>query len=116
MGAKNLRTNLIIHHGVTDVLNQAANFIDIFSAVQEPCNLASAFQWDEVLKDIVKFPVEVCTLDWVLAWGRMGYRLRVFLLHSSLISPSGTGKLSDSASRSTRGINASIVWRHAIVC
>ena len=46
----------------------------------------------------------------------MGYRLRMSLLSSSLSSPSGTGALSDSASFSTRGINDSIVWRHATVC
>jgi hypothetical protein len=45
-----------------------------------------------------------------------GYPLRIVLLPSSLTSPSGTGPLSDCASPSTRGINDSIVWRHAIVC
>jgi hypothetical protein len=49
-------------------------------------------------------------------WRVWGYRLRVMRLSSSLISPSGAGVLSDSASPSTRGINDSIVRRHAIVC
>ena len=47
---------------------------------------------------------------------RMCYCLRIVLLSLSLTSPSGAGILNDSASRSTRGINDSIVLRHAIVC
>ena len=33
LGARNLRTNLIIHHGVTDVLDQATKLIHITGAV-----------------------------------------------------------------------------------
>ena len=49
-------------------------------------------------------------------WRVWGYHIRAFLLSSSLTSPSGTGALSDFVSPSTRGINDSIVLRHAIVC
>jgi hypothetical protein len=49
-------------------------------------------------------------------WRACDYRLRIALLSSSLTSPLGTGALSDRASPSTRGINDSIVLRHATVC
>ena len=49
-------------------------------------------------------------------WRGWRYRLREARLSSSLTSPSGAGALSVSASPSIRGINDSIVWRHAIVC
>ena len=55
-GASTLGTNLIIHHGITDILNQASELVYILSAVQESCDLASLFQWGEGLKDIIQFP------------------------------------------------------------
>ena len=38
-----LKTNLIINHGITDVLDQTAELIHILGAVQEPRDLASLF-------------------------------------------------------------------------
>ena len=116
VGTSTLETNLIIHHGIADVLGQAAELIHILGAFQEPRDLASAFQWDQVLKNIVQFPRRLCMSDRVTTSERVGYRLRIVLLLSSLSSPSGTGPLSESASPSTRGINDSIVWRQAIIC
>ena len=58
-----MSTNLIIHHGVTDVLDQAAELIRIIGTVQEPRDLASLFQWDKVLKNIIQFPSRSCTSD-----------------------------------------------------
>ena len=63
MEADTLRTNLIIHHGIADILDQAGKLIHIGGAVQEPCDLASLLQWDEVLKNIVQFPGKFCTSD-----------------------------------------------------
>ena len=54
--ARNEGTNLIIHHGITDVLNQAAKFVHIPGAIQKPRDLASLLQWDELLKNIFQFP------------------------------------------------------------
>jgi len=117
MGVRNPRADLIVHHGVTDVLDQAAKVIHICGTVQEPGDLASPFQWDEILKDIIEFPSKLCMSDLgYRCWWGMNYRLRIFLLASSLILPSGAGELSESASCSTRGIKASMVWRQAIVC
>jgi len=56
-------TNLILHHGITDVLDHVAELIDIVGAIQEPCDLASLCQRDEVLKDIIQLPVKSCTSD-----------------------------------------------------
>ena len=56
VGISTLRTNLIIHHGITDILNQATELVHILSAVQELCDPASLLQWDEGLKDIIQFP------------------------------------------------------------
>ena len=61
--ARALRTNLIIHHGIPDILHQASKLIHIGGTVQEPCDFASLLQWDEVLKNIVQFPGKFCTSD-----------------------------------------------------
>ena len=58
-----MRANLIFHHGVTDIVDQAVKLPHILCAVQEPCDLASLFQWDEVLEDIVQFPIKSRTSD-----------------------------------------------------
>ena len=55
-GATTLRTNLVIHHGVADIFGQAAKFIHILSAIQEPGHLASLPQRYEVSENIVQFP------------------------------------------------------------
>ena len=60
MALSTLSTNLVIHHGITDILSQATEFIHILSAVQEPCDPASLFQWGEVLKDLLQFPSRPC--------------------------------------------------------
>ena len=54
--AGTLGTNLIIHHGIVDILNQASKLVYILSAVQELGNFASLFQWGEGSKDIIQFP------------------------------------------------------------
>ena len=109
VGADTLGTNLIIHHGIADILNEASKLSHVFGAFQELNDFAWLFQWDEVLENTIQFPSKPCTSDRVLTLKRVGYRLRIVLLPSSLTSPSGTGAPSDSASRSTRGINNSIV-------
>jgi len=66
MEARTRRTNLIFHHGVTDIVDQAVKLAHILCAVQEPCDLASLFQWDEVLKDIIQFPIKSHVSDRLL--------------------------------------------------
>ena len=66
MGASVLRTNLIIHHSVTDILGQIAKFIHVIGAIQEPRDLASLFQWDEVSENIIQFPGELRASDQLL--------------------------------------------------
>ena len=60
---RNLETHLIIHHGVANVLDQATEVIHIAGAVEEPCDLASLFQWGQVLKNLIEFPSKDCTSD-----------------------------------------------------
>jgi len=69
VGARNSRTNLIIHHGVTDIFDQAAKFSHILGAVEEPRDFASLCQRDEILEDIIQFPKN-WTSDWVFALER----------------------------------------------
>jgi len=38
------------------MLDQATKLINISGAVHEPRGLASVFQWDEILKNIIQFP------------------------------------------------------------
>jgi len=52
------RTNLIIRNGVSDVLDQVTELVHIVGAVHEPRNLASLFQWDEMLENIIQFPTK----------------------------------------------------------
>ena len=53
MGASALRTNLIIHHGFTDILSQITKLIHIVGTIQEPRDLTSLFQWDKVSEYII---------------------------------------------------------------
>ena len=107
VGAGTLGTNLVIHHGVTDILDQVAKLIHILGAVQELCDLASLCKWGEGLDNTIQFPGNACTSDISLTSECVGYRLRISLLSSSLTSPSGTGALSECGNPSTRGINDS---------
>jgi hypothetical protein len=56
VGATTQRTNLIVHHGIADILNHSAKPIHILGAVQEPCDLASLRQWGEVSENAIQFP------------------------------------------------------------
>ena len=56
-------TNLIIHHSVADVFGQASKRIHVIGAVQEPCDLASLFQWGEVSENFIQFPNKSCASD-----------------------------------------------------
>jgi len=57
-----LRTNLIVHHGITYIFNQATKSINILSAIQEPGDLPPFSKWEEVLENLVQFP-NSCTSD-----------------------------------------------------
>ena len=62
-GASALRTNLIVHHGVANILRQVSKRIHIIGAIQEPRDLASLFKWDEVLENIIQFTNKSHTSD-----------------------------------------------------
>ena len=63
VGASALRTDLIAHHGVADIFGQITKLIHIFSAIQEPRDLASLFQGDEVPENPIQFPTKSCASD-----------------------------------------------------
>jgi len=58
-----MKANLIIHHGVADILDQAAKPIHIFGALQETRDLASLCQRGEVLKNRIQFSSKSHTSD-----------------------------------------------------
>ena len=63
VGAIALGTNLVIHHGVTDIVSQAAKLLHILSTVQELCDPSLLLQWDELLKNIIQSPNGWLVLD-----------------------------------------------------
>ena len=50
------RTNLIVHHSITDVLRQTTEPIHIVGTIQESCDLPTFCQRDEVSKNNIQFP------------------------------------------------------------
>jgi len=64
-GDERWRTNLVLYHGITDVLNHPAELIHILGALQELYNLALLCQWHEVFEDVVEFAIEYFTLGGV---------------------------------------------------
>jgi len=46
-------TNLIVHHGITDILCQACKPIHILHAILESRDLSPFCQWDKVPENIV---------------------------------------------------------------
>jgi hypothetical protein len=70
--AGTLRTNLVIHHGVTDIFRHVAKLIRILGAVQEPRDIASLCQWGEVLKNVIEFPNNPYTSDWLSMLDNVG--------------------------------------------
>ena len=52
-----LRTNLIVHHGVANILRQVSKHTHIIGTIQEPRDLAPLFKWDEVPEDIIQFTI-----------------------------------------------------------
>ena len=51
-----LMTNLILNHGISDVLNHTSKLIHVFSIFQEPGHRASLCQCGEVFQDNIQFP------------------------------------------------------------
>jgi hypothetical protein len=117
VGASALRTNLIIHHGIADILDQSAKLIHVFGAVQEPCDLASLFQWGEGLENFVRFTSPLCKSDQLPPFEN------VVTVREPLSSRPPFCRSQEPACRaiwpalrpSTRGINNFIVSRQAIV-
>ena len=56
-------TNLIVHHGITDILSHPSELIYVLGAVQEPRDLASLLQRNEVSENAIQFPNKPYTSD-----------------------------------------------------
>ena len=110
-----LGTNLVIHHGVTNVVGQARQYIRILDVVEETRDFASLRQRLQIDESLVQFSTDL-TSGLNVNLDLENYRLSAFLLSISSISPSGAGELRESASPSTRSIRDSIISRLAIVC
>lgn len=50
------RTNLIFHHDITDLLDQAAKLLRVFCTLQESCNSASLCQGGEIVENVIQLP------------------------------------------------------------
>jgi len=84
VGESTMKANLIIHHGVADIVNQAAKFIHIFNALQETHKCALLCHRAEVLKNVIQFSRKLYMSDRPSILERCIYRSRSILLSSSL--------------------------------
>ena len=57
-GASALETNLVFHHGVTDIFNHPTEFIHVVSILQELHNIALLFQHVEVFEHVTQFAID----------------------------------------------------------
>ena len=57
-----LMTNLILDHGISDVLNHASKLIHVFGIFQEPGHRASLCQCGEVFQDNIQLAIMVLEL------------------------------------------------------
>ena len=69
MGVNTLRTNLIVHHGITDIFRQAPKPGYILGAIQESRDLPPFCQRAEVSEDGLQFPSNFCTSNPSLCLG-----------------------------------------------
>ena len=58
VGARALTTNLVLHHGITNIFDNAAELFHILSAVEESCDLPSLCQRQKVIEDDIQFAVK----------------------------------------------------------
>ena len=49
-------TNLIIHHGIADILDQTAEFVRILGVAQKTFHFYLLFEWLEFSEDVFQFP------------------------------------------------------------
>ena len=57
---------LILHHRITNLLNQTAEFTRILSIIEESFGLPLLLQWHQFSTDIFQFPIRPCQLDFTV--------------------------------------------------
>ena len=108
-------TNLIIHHGVTNIVGQTGQCLRILNVVEKTRDFSAFCQRFQVSEGLFQFPRN-CASGSILTSIKADYFMSFCLLFISLTSPSGAGVPSDSARPSTRGTKDSIDSRFAIAC
>ena len=58
-----MRTNLILHHCITDIVNHATKLVRSLGAGQELCDFVSLCKRNEVLENVVQFAIVPQTSD-----------------------------------------------------
>ena len=64
-----LATNLIVHHGIANIFNQATQFIRVLDVVEEALNLPLLCQWLKLSSNAFQFPNNPRLSDSVLYTG-----------------------------------------------
>jgi hypothetical protein len=78
VGVRIQRTNLILDHGVADVVDQATKLLRILDVVEETLDLALLCQWLEFSGNVFSFlMIHVCQTG-SRYWRVQAYRSRIF--------------------------------------
>lgn len=111
-----LSVYLILHHRITNILNQTDKFTRILSVIKESFNPPLLPQREQISTDILQFPAHPRELGFSIRPRRVcAHCSSLFLLSRSCKSLSGTGLQSRSLSALTFGANDSIACLFAFV-
>ena len=61
-----METNLVVLHGIADILDYSTKLIRILYAVQELRNFASLCEGGKVPENIIQFPSNLRVSEWLL--------------------------------------------------
>ena len=107
---------LILHHRITNLLNQTGKFTRVFSVIEESFDPPLLPQWEQISTDILQFSVHPRESGFAVFPRKVSAHCSsLFLLSRSCRSLSGTGLQSRSLSALTLGANDSIARLFAFV-
>ena len=110
-----LTTNLIVHHGIADVFDQATQLICILDVVEKSLDLALLRQWLEFLLNLFEFPKGACLSNDSRPRRFLAHCSKFRLLSPSFKSPSETDVQSEIQRALTLGASDSIACLFALV-